>query len=81
MRIVLDEHVAVVMKFMQREIPADKLIFVAMAINELAPLFWSEKLVRSTSPIIKMSEDPLSVGMDSVDHKFPSDSSGSAIPT
>lgn len=41
-RIVLSEHVAKVAEFMEREIPADRLEYVASRLPAIARVLWSE---------------------------------------
>ncbi len=42
MELILDEDVKRVAEFMQRQVPATKLIFVAGAIARLGPLIWDQ---------------------------------------
>ena len=41
MRLNLDPHVRLVAEFMQKTVPADKLIFVASAIDDLSSALWA----------------------------------------
>jgi hypothetical protein len=44
MKIVLDVDIEKVMEFMVREIPGDKLLFVARAVAQLAELGWADAI-------------------------------------
>ena len=60
-RLVLDEHVASVVEFMERNIPADRLEYVAVRLPALAKVIWSaERSARVESrPLSMLDERPL----------------------
>jgi hypothetical protein len=47
MKIVLDVDIEKVMEFMVREIPGDKLLFVARTVAQLAELSWADAIPNS----------------------------------
>ena len=61
-RLVLDEHIAKVLEFMERELPADRLEYVATRLPALARVLWSEdRCVSVAREPIRASQSAASV--------------------
>lgn len=59
MRLSVDPDVEEAAAFLQRSFAASKLVAIASALAELAPLLWGHYLL-DDSPILKLIADPIS---------------------
>lgn len=66
MQIVLDSDVQAVVDFMRREVPANKLRFVAKAIARVAELAWSEDSPTPAPQALMIRNEPLVLGVNGV---------------
>jgi hypothetical protein len=57
-RLILDEHVASVIEFMERSLPADRLEYVATRLPALAKVLWAEDRCASTEPSLICASQP-----------------------
>lgn len=58
-RLILDEHVARVVEFMERSLPADRLEYVATRMPAIARVLWSEDRCASRERQLIASESDL----------------------
>ena len=54
MNLEIDQDVKLVAEFMQRNIPLDRILYVAAAVADTAPLFWGSRKALS------LNESPIS---------------------
>ncbi len=62
MELLIDPDVKAVLEFMQRNIPAGKLVPVATAVRHLAPVFYGRYKEEDVSALLLIEQPPISDG-------------------
>src|SRR5258708_3355453 len=77
-RLILDEHVANVVEFMERELPADRLEYVATRLPAIARVLWAQD--RCASVARSLSRETQSIASESgLAHTCAGDGSAVAV--